>query len=72
MTFDVSLMSLFALKFNIFIGERFKYRFKKSVMSSISAHKIPTITDLGVIPEFLFSSILGSLEFVLINFVAIT
>ena len=39
MTFDVSLMSLFALKFNIFVGERSKYRFKKSVMSSISAHK---------------------------------
>lgn len=70
MTCDQSLASLFVPKFNMFIDESFKYRLKKFVVSSISAYcKTPTLAELGVVPESLFSSILVSLEFVVINFV---
>ena len=42
----------------IFVGERFKYGFRKSFMSSIVApRKILTLTEFGFAPDSLFSSI---------------
>ena len=44
--------------FKLFAGERFKYGFTKSFMSSIMApQKIQTLTEFGFAPESLFLSI---------------
>ena len=59
MTLDESLILLFVPTCKIkFVGERFKYGFRKSFMSSIVApRKILTLTEFGFAPDSLFSSI---------------
>ena len=59
MTLDESLILLFVPTCKIkFAGERFKYGFRKSFMSSIVApRKILTLTEFGFAPDSLFSSI---------------
>ena len=59
MTLDESLILLFVPTCKImFVGERFKYGFRKSFMSSIVApRKIMTLTELGFAPDSLFSSV---------------
>ena len=71
MTPDESLTLLFVLTCKImFVGERFKYAFRKSFMPSIVAlQKILTLTELGLAPDSLFSSISRSMESPATNFV---
>ena len=59
MTLDESLIVLFVRTRKIMsVGERFKYGFRKSFMSSIVApRKILTLTELGFAPDSLFLSI---------------
>ena len=55
MILDESLILLFVPTCKImFVGERFKYGFRKSFMSSIVApRKILTLTELGFAPDSL-------------------
>ena len=47
----------------LFVGERFKYGFRKSFMSSIVAPpKILALTEFGFAPDSLLSSISWSME----------
>ena len=64
MTLDESLILLFVPTCKImFVGERFKYDFRKSFMSSIVAsRKILILTEFGFAPYSLFSSISLSME----------
>ena len=59
MTLDESLILLFVPTCRImFVGERFKYGFRKSSMSSIVApRKTLTLTEFGFAPYSLFLSI---------------
>ena len=59
MKLDESLILLLVPTCKIMVvGERFKYGFSKSFMSSIVApRKILTLTELGFVPDSLFSSI---------------
>ena len=59
MTLDESLTRLFVPAYKIrFVGERFKYGFRKSFMSSIVVpQKVLSLTALGFAPDSLFSSI---------------
>ena len=59
MTLDESFILLFVPTCRImFLGERFKYGFRKSFMSSIVVpHKILTLTEFGFAPDNLFPSI---------------
>ena len=58
MTLDESLIVLFVPKCKImFVGECFKYSFRKSFKSSIvTPRKILTLTEFGFAPDSLFSS----------------
>ena len=64
MTLDELVILLLVATCNImFDGERFKYFFRKSFMSSIVApQKILTLTEFGFAPDSLFSSISWSME----------
>ena len=72
MTHDGSLILLFVPTCkNMFAGERFKYGFRKSFMSSIVAPlKILTFTEFGFARDSLFSSISWSMESPTINVVS--
>ena len=59
MTLEESLIVLFVPTCKImFVGQRFKYGFRKSFMSSIVApRKILTLTEFGFATDCLFSTI---------------